>query len=187
MSHLKLVTTDYGRAVRVREKPKVVIHDGGRTDAGFKGKKVGDCVARAISIASGRPYSEVYDRLAEGNQNQRRSHRERISKARTGKRTAQHGIYTRRQWFKDYMRELGFVWVPTMSIGTGCKVHLHPDELPKGRIVARVSRHLVAVIDGVIHDTYDSTRGGERCVYGYWMLLPVAPHQKKKTDASAGL
>ena len=24
------------------------------------------------------------------------------------------------------------------------------------------------MIDGVIHDTYDPTRGGTRCVYGYW-------------------
>jgi hypothetical protein len=33
-----------------------------------------------------------------------------------------------------------------------------------------VSRHAVAVIDGVIHDTYDCSRGGKRCVYGYWRL-----------------
>jgi hypothetical protein len=24
------------------------------------------------------------------------------------------------------------------------------------------------VIDGVIHDTHDCSRGGTRCVYGYW-------------------
>jgi len=26
----------------------------------------------------------------------------------------------------------------------------------------------VAVIDGVINDTYDCSREGTRCVYGYW-------------------
>jgi len=24
------------------------------------------------------------------------------------------------------------------------------------------------VLDGVIHDTHDPSRGGRRCVYGYW-------------------
>jgi hypothetical protein len=31
-----------------------------------------------------------------------------------------------------------------------------------------VSRHMVAVIDGVVYDNHDSTRGGSRAVYGYW-------------------
>jgi hypothetical protein len=26
------------------------------------------------------------------------------------------------------------------------------------------------VIDGVLHDTHDCTRGGTRCVYGYWIV-----------------
>ena len=33
--------------------------DGGRAAAGFKGS-AGDCVARSVAIASGRPYAEVY-------------------------------------------------------------------------------------------------------------------------------
>jgi hypothetical protein len=57
-----------------------------------------------------------------------------------------------------------------MQIGQGCKVHLRADELPPGRLVCNVRHHLVAVIDGVIHDTHDYLRGGTRCVYGYWQL-----------------
>lgn len=57
---------------------------------------------------------------------------------------------------------------PTMAIGSGCKVHLRADELPTGRLVVSVSKHLVAVVDGVVHDTHDPRRGGTRCVYGYW-------------------
>jgi len=67
-----------------------------------------------------------------------------------------------------YLRELGYEWVPTMGQGTGCQVHLRADELPSGRIIARVTRHLCAVIDGVIYDTGNPSRGGTRCVYGYW-------------------
>jgi hypothetical protein len=55
-----------------------------------------------------------------------------------------------------------------MQVGSGCKVHLRADELPPGCLIARVSRHVVDVIDGVIHDTHDCSRGGARCVYGYW-------------------
>ena len=83
-------------------------------------------------------------------------------------RSARNGIYTTRKWFKDYMLELGFVWTATMQIGSGCNTHLKADELPSGRLVCNVSRHAVAVIDGVIHDTHDCSRGGKRCVYGYW-------------------
>lgn len=63
----------------------------------------------------------------------------------------------------------GFTWTPTMSIGSGTTVHLRQGELPEcERIVARCSRHLVAVIYGVVHDTGDPCRGGTRAVYGYW-------------------
>jgi hypothetical protein len=46
-------------------------NDGGRKEAGYKGK-TGDCVCRAICIATGKPYQEVYDRLASGNASQRK-------------------------------------------------------------------------------------------------------------------
>ncbi|MGA2164193.1 MAG: hypothetical protein ABSH36_06960, partial [Solirubrobacteraceae bacterium] len=55
-----------------------------------------------------------------------------------------------------------------MKIGHGCTVHLHAEELPSGRLIVRLSRHMCAVIDGVIHDTHDPSRQGTRCVYGYW-------------------
>lgn len=139
-----------------------VFNDGGRAKAGFKGN-ADDCVARAVAIVSGRPYAEVYTRLANGNATQRNRGGEKRA------RSARNGITTRRKWFDDYMRELGFTWVPTMKIGSGCKVHLRADELPVGRLIANVSRHFVAVIDGVIHDTFDPSRGGTRCVYGYYI------------------
>ena len=75
---------------------------------------------------------------------------------------------TKHKWFKDYMTELGFVWTPTMTIGSGCTTHLRDGELPDGRLVCKVGRHLVAVVDGVINDTHDCSRNGTRCVYGYW-------------------
>jgi hypothetical protein len=57
-----------------------------------------------------------------------------------------------------------------MLIGQGCKVHLRSDELPSGRLIVRVSGHITSMIDGVLHDTYDCSRNGTRCVYGYYKL-----------------
>lgn len=147
---------------------RFVRNDGGRAKAGYKGD-ARDCVCRAIAIAANRPYQEVYDRLAKGNAEQRKS------KHRTKRyaKSARDGIYTGRVWFNQYMEELGFVWYPCMKVGSGCKVHLRPDEIPmKGRIIVSLSRHLCAVIDGVINDTYDPSRDGHRCVYGYWVYKP---------------
>ena len=136
-------------------------NDGGREAAGFKGK-TGDCVPRAIAIAAQLPYREVYEALSEGSRNQR------DTKHSTRKSSARNGVSVKRKWFKDYMAAQGWAYVPTMTIGSGCRVHLRADELPHGRLVVQVSKHYTAVVDGVIHDTYDCSRDGTRCVYGYW-------------------
>ena len=134
-----------------------VYDDGGRTEAGFRGE-AGDCGVRAIAIATNLPYRTVYDavNLVATDERPRRGKR---SNSRTGLWPSTVGTF---------LKAHGYQWVPTMTIGSGCRVHLRADELPPGRLVARCSRHYVAVIDGVIHDTYDSTRDGTRCVYGYW-------------------
>lgn len=131
-------------------------NDGGRSHY-FKGRDVGDCVVRAVTIASGKDYKWVYDQLSA------------IQKRQDGK-TAREGVSVKNPAFKEFMKSLGFCWTPTMKVGQGCKVHLNGNELPAGRLVCQVSRHSVAVIDGAIHDTHDSTRDGKRCVYGYWRL-----------------
>jgi hypothetical protein len=112
----------------------------GRAAAGFKGS-AGDCVCRAIAIASGRPYKEVYDRLAEGVGTQRITKQEKRRHERKGwappkkQRSAANGVSVKRLWFRRYMHELGFEWIATMQIGSGCKVHLADGELPMGRLV----------------------------------------------------
>jgi len=136
--------------------------DGGREAAGFSGKNAGDCVTRAICIASGKPYFDIYVTI-----NLLAKH-ERTGCRKSGTSSANVGVY--RTTYNKVLKQLGAKWVPTMGIGTGCKVHLRDGELPMGKLVASVSKHLVAVIDGVIHDTFDCSRDGTRCVYGYWIL-----------------
>ena len=135
-----------------------VYDDGGRAAAGYKGK-AGDCACRALAIATGMSYETCYA-LVDGFS--------ALEKPRAkGKRSsAGGGVY--RETFGKILEALGYVWVPTMGFGTGCRVHLRADELPKGRIIVRLSRHYAAVVDGVLHDNHDSSRGGTRCVYGYW-------------------
>lgn len=133
--------------------PAFVINDGGRKAAGYTRKsKRGDCVIRAIAIATELPYAKVRDDLQE------------LSALPSD--VADVGVWD--HVWKEYLTELGWKCTPTMGIGTGCRVHLRADELPPGRIIAQVSVHLVAVVDGVVHDIYDPTRGGKRCVYSYW-------------------
>ena len=122
-------------------------HDGGRQAAGYKGE-AGDCFVRAVAIATGREYREVYDLVNTLGGN-----------ARTG---------VMKQVANDVMDYLGWQWTATMQFGKGCTTHLRADELPSGKIVTRLSRHYAAVIDGVLFDNHDSSRDGNRCVYGYW-------------------
>lgn len=140
---------------------KQIYNDGGRSLTGFK-SVTGDCVVRAVAIATEQQYQTVYDVLSHGMRSQRKSNRYRTV------RGASKGVTVNRKWFRDYMMGLGWEWTPTMGIGSGCKVHLNSSELPDGRLIVRVSRHVVAVIDGVVHDTFKPDRNGTRCVYGYW-------------------
>lgn len=148
--------------------------DGGRVAAGYKGQ-TGDCVVRAIAIASGRDYGDVYRDLFEANKTFIETHRgKKTRKGRIAAKIAKKNGTPRDGNFKhvyhDYILGLGFDWVCTMHIGQGCTVHMREGELPnRGRIIARVSKHLAAVVDGELRDTYDCTRGGSRCVYGYYI------------------
>lgn len=128
---------------------KYVYNDGGRAKY-FKGD-ARDCVVRAIAIATGKDYKEVYNEVAKiiGY-----TPRNSIKKKDT----------------KKVMNILGFKWVSCMGIGTGCTTHLKEDELPNGTIVCQVTGHLTTVIDKVINDTFNPSRDGTRCVYGYWYI-----------------
>lgn len=128
-----------------------VYNDGGRSKY-FKAENVGDCSIRAIAIAMNKDYKEVYNALKKLN----------------GGKSCRDG--TPKKIDKKYISQNGWTWTPTMSIGSGCKVHLNADELPNGTLIVSVSKHLVCVKDHVIYDTYDCSRDGTRCVYGYWSI-----------------
>jgi hypothetical protein len=144
-----------------------VYDDGGRADAGFRGS-AGDCVPRAIAIATGLPYLDVYRALGEriGAWSAGRSRHARTWTSRSRGATARNG--TPKPVIRSYLTDLGWTWHPTMHVGSGTTVHLRAEELPVGCLVVSCSRHVVAVIDGVVHDTADPARDGTRAVYGFW-------------------
>ena len=143
------------------------VNDGGRAAAGFVGG-TGDCVVRSIAIATGLPYMQVYEDLREANARYAQARDNKLSRM-----LKQRGSSPRngnhRNVFHEYILKQGFEWVPTMKVGAGCQVHLRPNELPKGTLIVKVSKHLTTVIDGVLHDTHDPSRNGSRCVYGYYI------------------
>ena len=144
-----------------------VYNDGGRSKY-FKAERVGDCVTRAIAIATGKDYKEVYDDI------------NRLSKASKSKlrSSARNGVY--KLIYRKYLSAIGWEWHSTCAVGRGVTMHLRDGEIPNGTLILRLAHHLVCVKDGVIHDTWDcsqenvyvnddgSTRANPPAVYGYW-------------------
>ena len=105
---------------------------------------------RAVAIVDQRSYTEVFDEVEQ--------FRRRCD--------LQHGAL--KTWIPRYMLHLGWVWTPATFLAEGCTMHLCARELPRGRIVVRISTRVAAVVDRVLHDIADESRGGHRCVYGWW-------------------
>ena len=143
-------------------------NDGGREQSGYKGS-AGDCVTRAIAIVTGKTYSEVYDRMFMEIKKFAATKRSATAKraGRGGGRagtTPRNGI-SKKVYHRYLIEEMGMTWTPTMLIGQGCKVHLIENELLSGKLIVQCARHLTAVIDGVINDTWNCSG---KCVYGYY-------------------
>lgn len=137
-----------------------VYSDGGRSKY-FSAQGVGDCVVRSICNATGMDYKEVYDGINE------LAKLERTGKRKRSKSNARNGVY--KSTYKKYIENvLGWKWHACSGIGIGCTTHLTAEELPTGNLILSLSKHNSCVRDGVLYDTYDCSRNGTRCVYGYW-------------------
>lgn len=121
-------------------------NDGGRALAGFKGT-AGDCGVRAVAIAFGLDYKEVYKELAQANKDFGFS------------KSARNGLH--KNVFESVLNRYGWVWhkAPTF---VGRKARCS-DLI--GTVIAKQAHHYVAVIDGVPNDIFDSSN---KMVYGYW-------------------
>lgn len=130
-------------------------------NANPKGRLTGDCVTRAICMALGKSYETVYRELLE-------------MCLKTGYSLASAECYSRyletQGWKKmkqprkfDNTKYTGKEWCE--------KVQDDIDWTENGKqleqIVAHIGgNHIVAIIDGKVYDTWDSTDG---CIGNYWI------------------
>ena len=121
-------------------------NDGGRSEAGLEPTH-GACAVRAIAIATGLPYQQVWDELY----------------AACKKDNPQHqGTAVPEPPLRKYMDSMGWHW---QELG----LSLSLDQLPQeGTFVAMIPGHLATVIDGVFHDTLDKSDEGRAKMYGYF-------------------
>jgi hypothetical protein len=162
--------------------------DGGRSASGIPraDENASDCVARAIAIAAQKPYREVHEALivrTVQHAHEANSADGKWVRRRGGARAfdADHGCPN---WaYGPYLESLGWKFTDTKDQ----RIHLRADELPSGRLVVEVHRHLVAVVDGVIHDVADSGGKGRRPVTGYWTAGEAAGESKATAACAADL
>ena len=149
-------------------------NSGGR-EKYFQKERVGDCVCRAIAIANDMDYLEVYNLINDY------AKKEHISKRKKKKSSARNGVY--RNSYDKLLKDLGWTFIPLMTIGSGCQVHLRANEIPMNKtIIVRLSRHLSCIKSGIINDTYDCSRNGTRCIYGYWYKDDITQETEKNRD-----
>ena len=144
--------------------------DGGRAEAGFKGKgSVRDCVTRAIAIIGEDDYRTVYDELDERQKEYIATSRSaRAKKLRaSGKRKTPRNAVLHPVW-KQYLVDHGWRKETLVEFGSSDRVHLDAAEAPSGTYIAQTRKHLVAVVDGVAHDAWNSVGEGNRMIYTVW-------------------
>lgn len=120
-----------------------VWNDGGRAESGFVGS-AGDCVTRAIAIATGRAYRDIYQEIGE----------------RT-KKTPRNGVPVSAA--AKYLEELG--WQRTQLP----KLRFVPNLLPQGAVILHLEKangrsgHFCTMVDHVVHDTWNP--GEDECYF----------------------
>lgn len=130
------------------------------TDAGRllsrRPRQRNDCTVRALVSACGVPYDDAYDLLSEAGR-------------KSGKG------FEFRSW-ADRSGSCGgfrFVWIPFQAVRG--ERRMDPARFavshPHGRYVLKTAKHVIACVDGKVHDE-ERPRAG-RCVYGAWELVTV--------------
>jgi len=141
---------------------RFIENDGGRYRAGWKGNRAGDCVPRAITIATGH-----WQHVENGFHYQNvRSILDSLCSEMTGGLSVSSNNGTPTPVAHKYLINRG--WKLKLTAGKYLK------DLPeKGTFIACLTRHYVAVIDNVAFDTWDCrhsrrTKCGSPTMKGYY-------------------
>jgi len=124
-----------------------IFNDGGRATS-RRPRQRDDCTVRALAIALRIPYDDAYDQLAGAGR-----------KCSRGFRLS--------DWLNDqpFARRISFPAVKgerRMNPARFCK------DYPTGTYIAKVAKHTFAVVDGVVHDTFENSP--DRCIYVAWEI-----------------
>jgi hypothetical protein len=109
----------------------------------------GDCVIRALTKALGKDWLEVFDEM------QPLSRELQVP-------------FNCKPCYEKYIESNGFTY-HGISNAKGTKrptVDRFAKDHPTGVYILRVAHHIVAVVDGIYYDTWDS---GYKSLYGYWV------------------
>tara|TARA_R100000808_G_C2152941_1_gene162742 strand:- start:737 stop:1273 length:537 start_codon:yes stop_codon:yes gene_type:complete len=127
-------------------------NDGGRKDAGFKGK-ARDCVTRAIAVAEGRDYNEVREELMAA-----KKHWMETSRSKAAKRAKSTSVRngTPHDVYRPYLEARGWERKSLIKFGDPSRKELIKEEVPMGTVIVEIPKHIMAVIDHVVNDAWDS-------------------------------
>lgn len=117
-----------------------------------KGLRTGDCVCRAIALATDTPYLEL---------------RRALNKL---KRDGNYESYRQRRFIRHYLEDI----IKANNVKCTVEKGEHRitgkdfcDNNPYGVYILNMAHHLTCCIDGKIYDTWDC---GDKCVYNAWKI-----------------
>ena len=115
------------------------------------GKIVNDCVKRAICLAEGRDYKDVKNDLN-----------------RLKRELGLKKFNSNENW-KTYLERKNYEKISFPAKAGECRMNGHrfAEIHPAGSYILRMSKHLVACVDGVILDTWDCR---DKCVYNAYKV-----------------
>jgi len=161
------VVTDRVRSLVERTEMELNWNDGGRFSSGYVGL-TGDCVVRAIAIATGISYRDVYSEIGSASE----------KSPRNGVPTFVASDYlAARQWrFADGQRaRFTSDWLPLGIV----IVHL-------ASVKSRRNGHFCTVIDHVVQDTWNPSDDDEFIVAGFWTCDEANARLASKGHTSPG-
>jgi len=134
---------------RIMSSVKLYHHNDGGRSLSRRPKQRNDCTVRALAIAEGRDYDLVYDELKDA-----------CRKCAAG--------FHFTEWANkqpERFEKISFPAIkgkPRMNVEMFCCLYSH------GRYIARIAKHVMAVIDGVVYDIDGPLL--EKCVYAAYRI-----------------
>lgn len=124
-----------------------VCTDGGRASSS-RPRQRNDCTVRALAIAGSLSYDDAYDLLKEA--------------GRKCSRGFQFSAWLNRQ---GWAARISF---PAVKGQRRMNPATFVQRFPKGRFICQVAKHVFAVIDGVVFDSFENRP--DRCIYAAWEI-----------------